>query len=63
WKLEGDRRIEETVENQKIGQGQNPRTRLYAGIVESLGMQRRTVGSFRIRRNNKKKTRRKMWQR
>ncbi|KAH9289361.1 hypothetical protein KI387_033478, partial [Taxus chinensis] len=29
WKLEGDIRIEETVENQKIGQGQNPRTRLY----------------------------------
>ncbi|KAH9304883.1 hypothetical protein KI387_009287, partial [Taxus chinensis] len=62
WKLEGDRRIEETMENQKIGQGQNQRTRLYVGIVESLGMQRGTVGCFGIRRNKKKKTRRQMWQ-
>ncbi|KAH9327407.1 hypothetical protein KI387_007585, partial [Taxus chinensis] len=49
------------MENRKIEQGQNPRARLYAGIVESLGMQRRIVGSFGIRRNNRKKTRRQMW--
>ncbi|KAH9292962.1 hypothetical protein KI387_041852, partial [Taxus chinensis] len=35
------------MENRKIGQGQTPKARLYAGTVESrLGMQRRTVAKL-----------------